>query len=107
MSKLIKELMDSRDPDKTKQVKCSMMLEAAIHDYIKLFEKKHDCEFEQFVGDSIIDIIVFGDSYFNMSDIIYDINTNQPKDTLWDWYDLTLSQALSGEHTINYRNYCK
>ena len=82
-------------------------LKVVIDGYIKLFEKKQDCYFEEFVDDSIIGIVLFGDHYFNMSDIIYDIDNDIEKDKIFDWYDYTLNEGLAGRPIINYKNWLK
>jgi len=82
-------------------------LKKAIDDYITAFEKKQDIEFEQFVDDSIIGIVVFADYYFNMSDIVLDINANQPKDSIFNWYNETIDAAMAEKQTINYLSWTK
>jgi hypothetical protein len=87
--------------------KLSRKLGKAIDGYITKFEKKHDCYLEYFINDDIIGIVVFGDNFFNVSDIIYDIDSKQPKDLIWDWYSDTLDRAMEGKRTINYQSYTK
>ena len=57
-----------------------------IGQYIKSFEEKHETDFDYFVGDDILGIAVIGDMYLNISDIIYDIDNELPKDLTIEWY---------------------
>lgn len=78
-------------------------LKNAVNEIIKAFEEKQEMNFEFFVDDDITGIACFGDVlYLNISDIWYDLLTEQPKGLIIDWiYD-----CLENENkTINYRSY--
>ena len=73
-------------------------------EWLKLFSEKQELEFVYWIGDTVGEIAVFGDFYFNMSDIIYDINNNSPKGEIIDWYYDNLNDE--GRY-INYYSYSK
>ena len=74
------------------------------NDYILAFEKKQDIVFEGWVGDTIGGIAYCSDFYFNFQDIVWDINSKQPKGAIVDWYYENLETP---EKSINYFSYTK
>ena len=79
-------------------------LEKVLKQYIKEFEKKQDLTFEFAVGDNLMEVISFGYVYFfNMSDIIYDIDNNIKENIIVDWCEYTIQE----KDYINYRTYLK
>ena len=78
-------------------------LDNVFKKYIRKFEEKHDCRFEHAVSDDLTGVISFGDiSFFHISDIIFDIDTNQPKNLIFEW----INDCVENEHkTINFRSY--
>ena len=79
-------------------------LEKVLKQYIKEFEKKQDLTFEFAVGDNLMEVISFGYVYFfNMSDIIYDIDNNIKEDIIVEWLEYTIQE----KDYINYRTYLK
>lgn len=79
-------------------------LEKVLKQYIKEFEKKQDLTFEFAVGDNLMEVISFGYVYFfNMSDIIYDIDNNIKENIIVEWLEYTLQE----KDYINYRTYLK
>ena len=75
-------------------------LDNVLKEYIRKFEKKHDCRFEYAVSDDLTGIISFGDIYFfHISDIIFDIDTNQPKGLIFEWINDCVENE---EKTINF-----
>lgn len=82
-------------------------LENAITNYVNAFEKKHEVEFLFFVNDDVIGVAFISDSFFNVSDIIYDIDNDCPKDLIWEWYDKTMEMGIEEKPTINYQSYAK
>lgn len=79
-------------------------LEKVLKQYIKEFEKKQDLTFEFAVGDNLMEVISFGYVYFfNMSDIIYDIDNNIKENIIVEWLEYTIQE----KDYINYRTYLK
>ena len=81
-------------------------LEAVVDKYIKAFEKKQELSFEGWIGDEIISIACFeGEiNFFNFTDIVYDINSNQPPELITQW----MQDSVDNQSTsINYKTYSK
>ena len=79
-------------------------LEKVLKQYIKEFEKKQDLTFEFAVCDNLMEVISFGYVYFfNMSDIIYDIDNNIKENIIVEWLEYTIQE----KDYINYRTYLK
>ena len=78
------------------------------NDFIAAFEEKQDIEFNYWVGDEVGGIASFAWQYFfNLSDIILDIITNQPKGKILDWQDEDLDFCMDKPFptSINYKSY--
>jgi hypothetical protein len=69
--------------------------------YVKLFCKKHDLEFQGWVGGIVGGFADCGDYNFQFHDITHDINTEQPRHMILAWYEIACKEA------INYRAYTK
>lgn len=78
--------------------------QAISQKYIQAFEKKQGMHFEFWVADRVGEIACFGDIFISLSDIRYDIDTDQPKGKILKWYDYRLED---NDSSINYYNYCK
>lgn len=79
-------------------------LEKVLKQYIKEFENKQDLTFEFAVDDNLMEVISFGSVYFfNMSDIIYDIDNAIKENIIIEWLEYTLQE----KDYINYRTYLK
>jgi len=78
---------------------------AIVQEYIDKFSKKQGLELEHWVADRVGEIACFGCVFFfNFSDIVFDINTKQPKGQIIDW----LYYLLDNEgQSLNYSSYCK
>jgi hypothetical protein len=82
--------------------------EINCNEYIKRFCKKQELDFEYWVGDNIGGVASFGDVYFfNFTDIVWDINSNQPKGLILDWLEDCLDQQKTVIGIINYFSYSK
>ena len=82
--------------------------EFVCNEWVNKFSNKHGLEFSGWVGDSIGEVAVFIDQYFfNLSDIILDIKTKQPKGLILQWQDDEVEYALldTNNPTINYKSY--
>ena len=70
--------------------------------YVKLFTKKQGLDFDGWVGEQVGGIASFNCEYFfNMDDIVLDINIDQPIGAILKWQD---DNMASFEH-INYYSY--
>jgi hypothetical protein len=79
--------------------------ELVCNEYIKKFCKKQSIEFDGWVGDEIGDIAGFAEQYFfSLSDIVWDINSRQPKGLILSWQDDYVSNPTKA---INYFSYTK
>ncbi|TXD47360.1 hypothetical protein [Polaribacter sp. IC073] len=80
-------------------------LEKSVYKIIKAFEKKHDVYFQYFVCDDVTGMASFGDVlYFNISDICFDIFSEQPKGLIIEWLEDSLENE---EENINYQSYAR
>ncbi len=86
-------------------MKLSKRYENVVSEYIELFCKKHELDFECWVGGNIGGIACFGDVfYFSFQVIVWDINTNQKKGLIIQW----LYESIDNyEKSINYYSYTK
>lgn len=79
-------------------------LEKVLKQYIKEFENKQYLTFEFAVDDNLMEVISFGSVYFfNMSDIIYDVDNDIKENIIIEWLEYTLQE----KDYINYRTYLK
>lgn len=77
-------------------------LDNILKKYIEKFEKKHGLNFEFAVNDDLMGVICFGCVfYFDINDIVYDIDTKQPKHLIIDWLYDTMNQ----DKYINFQSY--
>lgn len=83
--------------------------EKACNEFIELFCSKQEMVFEFWVGGEIGECAVFGDLSFTFSDIVYDINTKQPKGLILKWYEDSVDYQLANPNksNINYFSYSK
>jgi len=78
-------------------------LEGVIGEYIKSFEEKQEMYFEFWVGDVVGETAFIGDLYLYFGDIRYDLETNQEKGEIIDWYYHTVDNS---NDYINYKSWC-
>ena len=77
-------------------------LDKILEKYIKKFEKKHGLTFEFAVSDDLMGVIFFGCVfYFDINNIIYDIDTKQPEGLIIDW----LYDTMNHDKYINFQSY--
>ena len=83
-------------------------LNNAIAEYIKIFENKHDIEFEDWVAGDIGTIACFvNGTFINFDDIRFDLENSIDKNKFFKWYSLTLDLALEKKPIINYKTFLK
>lgn len=73
-------------------------------------QKKQDLDFDGWVGDHIGETAVFScQYYFNLSDMILDLKTKQPKRLIlrWqdDYIDFNIGKEPEDRKEINYKSY--
>jgi hypothetical protein len=74
--------------------------ENACNSIIKAFCKKQGVEFDGWVSDEVGGIAQFNMQYFfNISDIVLDLKTRQPKGAILSWQDENI------DDDINYKSY--
>jgi hypothetical protein len=75
--------------------------------YVKKFEKKHGYNLDYEFGEFKNEMCNFGDHYyFSISDIIFDIETKQPKGLIFQWLDDYVEYSYKKNVTkINYKSY--
>ena len=103
--RLLKEAIDVLDspPDNIK-----VQYEIICNEYVRKFSDKQDLEFDGWVGDEVGGIASFSSQYFfNISDIVFDLNTNQPVGLILHWQEDGTDYNIQREKTeyINYKSY--
>jgi len=71
-------------------------------EYIDLFCEKQEMEFDGWAGNEVGGVVMMGDFFFNFSDIFADINKEQPKGVIINWYYDNLENQ---DKAINYHSY--
>jgi len=74
------------------------------NEYIDAFIKKQSMSFNGWVADTVGSIACCNDFYFSFQDIVWDVNSKQPKGAIVDWYYDNLETP---EKSINYFSYTK
>jgi hypothetical protein len=86
------------------RVKLQKQYEFSCNEYVKKFSNKHGYEFSGWVGEEVGGIAVFIEQYFfNISDIVYDINHMVAKGKIIEWQEYNLQNTES----INFRSFIK
>lgn len=75
--------------------------EVAVDRLLIEFCEKHDFTYEFSVGEDSIDVFSISNYFFSLSDIYFDLKSNQPKGKIIEWYDY----LLDNEVNINYYSY--
>ena len=78
--------------------------EKVCNEYIKQFCQKQDMEFDIWISNIVGGTAFIGDYFFNFQDIVWDINSNQPKGCIINWYNDNLIDLTK---SINYYSYTK
>ncbi len=84
-------------------------LEEILKSYIRKFEAKHEIEMQYAVDDDITGVLDFGDIYFfNVTDVIYDIDHDLPKGLILQWAKDSVDDSKNPtRQTINLQSYAK
>ena len=78
--------------------------EFLCNEYLQKFCNKQEMTNDGWVGGDIGGIALCSDFFFNLHDIVFDINSNQPKGVIIDWYYDNLENP---KKAINYYSYTK
>jgi hypothetical protein len=78
--------------------------EKACNEIVKDFSEKQDLDFSYWI-DRVGSIACFIDQYyFDLHDLIHDLETEQPKGFILEWHDANVNNGKVEEH-INYSSY--
>jgi hypothetical protein len=78
------------------------------NELINAFIYKQELDFDGWIGDNIGEVASFSSEYFfNLSDIIIDLKTNQPKGLILEWQNNSTEFNLEKkkQEYINYKSY--
>jgi len=79
-------------------------LESIVSKIVDEFCKKNDLTFEFWVADDITGTACFDyDQFYNLSDICFDLFTNQPNFRISEWLQKSLD---NNNFEVNYQSYC-
>ena len=86
--------------------------EFVCNEYVKKFANKQGVEFDGWVADEVGVVASFISQYFfNMTDIVLDINTKQKAGLILEWQSMSVEYNLlkseSERNFINYHSYIK
>ena len=82
--------------------------DAVCNDIVTRFSNKQGLEFDGWIADEVGGIAGFASQYFfNISDIVLDLKTKQPKGLIIDWQldDLEFNIFNDRPEHINYKSY--
>lgn len=80
-------------------------LDTALKNYIYKFEKAHGVKLDSY-ADDLMGILCFGDHYFNIADIIYDVDNKLPVRLIFEWQNAGIEAHFKGnDKVINLRSY--
>ena len=69
-------------------------LDKIIGLYVAKFEEKHETELEFWVSDDTTGIACFGDYFFSLADIVFDIDNNCPAREIFRWQDYCVDKHI-------------
>jgi hypothetical protein len=69
--------------------------------YIADFEEKHDSYLEYWVCDDTTGIACFGDHFFNLGDIVYDIDNECTAGEIFKWQN----HQIDNDSKVNFKSY--
>ena len=82
--------------------------EKSIHSMINVFCHKHGTYFDYAVGDDLSGVLCFGDNFFNIGDVYFDLKENKPKGLIIEWQNYLTDYRIktNTEKFINFDSYC-
>jgi len=83
--------------------KLKAQYEAICEKYIEIFCEKQGCNFEFWISDIIGGTAYCSDYYLDFTDIVFDINSEQEKGLIFEWYKHTIEHEVS-IHYFAYAN---
>lgn len=110
LEKALKQKQSKKAIDKLIGNDLKAQYEYCCNEYVKQFAAKQAVDFEGWVGFEIGGVACFnGQYFFNLSDIIIDINTKQKKGLIIKWQDESVEHASNGGYfdSMNYFSYTK
>lgn len=83
-------------------------LDIVLMEYVRAFEDKHGVEFEFAINDDLMTVLHFGDWYFDISDIVYDIDNNLSKHLILNWHNNMMDETGNPDRKwINLHSYAQ
>jgi len=83
--------------------------EDCCNEYVRAFAKKQGLKFEGWISGNTGGVAIFdypvGRCLVNFPDIVYDINSNQPKGLIIKWLKYVMSSPCSDSNYFIYANY--
>lgn len=104
----MKSVIDKSKLEKLTDVDLKMQYELVCNEYIRRFCEKQDIEFDGWVADNVGGIASFISQYFfNIDDIVLDINTNQPVGLILKWQMDGVDYNMFNDNPqhLNYKSY--
>lgn len=88
--------------------KAVLNFEKSILSLINIFCHKHETEFDYAVGDDLSGVLCFGDNFFNIGDIYFDLKENKPKGLIFKWQNYLTDYNITNNVSefINFGSYC-
>jgi len=82
-------------------------LNKVLKKYLKKFCKKHELEWEDIdaIRNDLMGIINVGDYYFDINNIIYDIDNDLPEEVIWKWYNDIVSEKNQSNLHLYYKEW--
>jgi len=76
-------------------------LDQIIGLYVAEFEEKHETQLEYWIADDTTGVAAFGDNFFNLADIVYDIDHGCPAGKIFSWQNYQIDSGSK----VNFKSY--
>ena len=88
-------------------MKLKLRYEKVINEYLQLFCKKHELDFNDidWIRNEVGSIFSTGDYYLDFLDIKFDIDNDIDSSKFFAWYDIALDLGMKDKPIINYQNF--